>query len=226
MKIHIPNPCLENYDNMSSTDLGKMCTICNTEVIDFTNWETKDIINYIQNSNKKVCGKLIKKGKTNKIEFSWNSYIKLAGAVLLLNTWSTYALADTNLNNLSINKTWLENSKTQLQSDSVTLQFLTPQNNIFPEVMLENLDTKEIFHSDSKGIIRIAVPTNETHIFEARLIGYEPKVIKLNYIHQGQTLEIKMEQQSYEIGEVIVEPISGIKRIFNGPKSIKGKPRN
>ena len=58
MNLNIPNPCTEKYDNMSPTSLGRLCKICNTEVVDFTNWEAKDIFKYIQKSNKNVCGKL------------------------------------------------------------------------------------------------------------------------------------------------------------------------
>ena len=61
MKVNIPNPCAEKYDNMSPIELGRLCKVCNTEVVDFTDWETKDNVEYIQKSNQKVCGKLSKR---------------------------------------------------------------------------------------------------------------------------------------------------------------------
>lgn len=83
MKINISIPCAEKYDNMSPTDTGRMCTICNTEVIDFTNWETKDIVAYIQKSNQKVCGRLnVQITETHKFYFS--TWIKAAGIISLL----------------------------------------------------------------------------------------------------------------------------------------------
>jgi ribosome-associated protein YbcJ (S4-like RNA binding protein) len=83
MKINIPIPCAEKYDNMSPTDTGRMCTICNTEVVDFTYWETKDIVTYIQKSNQKVCGRLNVQ-ITEKHKFYFHTWIKTAGMISLL----------------------------------------------------------------------------------------------------------------------------------------------
>ena len=84
MKVNIPNPCTEKYDNMSPTELGRLCKVCNTEVVDFTNWETKDIVEYIQNSNQKVCGKLKLSQIENKRNLRFNSWLKAAGIISLL----------------------------------------------------------------------------------------------------------------------------------------------
>lgn len=83
MKVTLPNPCAEKYDNMSPTELGRMCKVCNTEVVDFTNWETKDIVDYIQKSNQKVCGRInTQRAPINGIlRIKWFKYIAAALAV-------------------------------------------------------------------------------------------------------------------------------------------------
>lgn len=83
MKVTLPNPCAEKYDNMSPTELGRMCKVCNTEVVDFTNWETKDIVDYIHKSNQKVCGRInTQRAPINGIlRIKWFKYIAAALAV-------------------------------------------------------------------------------------------------------------------------------------------------
>lgn len=58
MSITTPKPCTEKWDNMSPTERGRHCSVCQTEVVDFTDWKTDDIIRYIQNTNKKICGRI------------------------------------------------------------------------------------------------------------------------------------------------------------------------
>src|SRR5690606_17188028 len=119
MKIGIPNTCSEKYDNMSPTALGRLCKVCNTEVVDFTNWETKDIVSYIQNSNKKVCGKM----KT--FDSSKNSALKkwVRLAISLITITSTITLANgsdkTDSNLLSENTVI-----TSYLQDSIIFQFI------------------------------------------------------------------------------------------------------
>lgn len=84
MKVNIPNPCSEKYESMSPTELGRVCKICNTEVVDFTNWETKDIVEYIKKSNQKVCGKLKVPQIEDKRNVRFNTWLKVAGIISLL----------------------------------------------------------------------------------------------------------------------------------------------
>ncbi|NGM73261.1 hypothetical protein [Sphingobacterium sp. SGL-16] len=84
MKVNIPNPCTEKYNDMSPSELGRMCKVCNTEVVDFTNWETKDIVVYIQKSNQKVCGKVSYTQIAKKRKSNFSIWLKAAGIISLL----------------------------------------------------------------------------------------------------------------------------------------------
>ena len=63
-KVIVNNPCGQKWDKMLPADKGKLCFSCNKNVIDFTNWDSESIINYLNAQKKEVCGHF----KTGQIE--------------------------------------------------------------------------------------------------------------------------------------------------------------
>lgn len=56
--IHIAEPCHEDWNNMSPNEQGRHCAQCCKTVVDFTNWETNEIVYYLKaNAEKGVCGR-------------------------------------------------------------------------------------------------------------------------------------------------------------------------
>ncbi len=82
MNVKIPNPCNEKYEGMSPSELGRMCKVCNTEVVDFTNWETKDIVSYIQKSNQKVCGRMKSPTYTELVHLNRMNWLSISASFL------------------------------------------------------------------------------------------------------------------------------------------------
>jgi hypothetical protein len=61
-KIVIPNPCAEDWNQMTPTEKGAFCKKCNLEVIDFTKKTPEEIRETLNLAmGKKVCGHI---GKT------------------------------------------------------------------------------------------------------------------------------------------------------------------
>lgn len=54
--ISIPSPCNVSKDILVQTELGKYCSICENEVIDFTKFNDEDFILFFKNRKGKVCG--------------------------------------------------------------------------------------------------------------------------------------------------------------------------
>jgi hypothetical protein len=60
-KITIPEPCHENWDEMTPNENGRFCMSCSKTVIDFTTMLPQEIQHFfIQNQNKKICGRFKK----------------------------------------------------------------------------------------------------------------------------------------------------------------------
>jgi hypothetical protein len=60
-KITITEPCHENWDKMSPNENGRFCMSCSKTVVDFTSMLSDEIQHFfIQNQNKKICGRFRK----------------------------------------------------------------------------------------------------------------------------------------------------------------------
>lgn len=59
MKLHIAEPCHEDWNAMIPNDQGRHCDHCCKTVIDFTSWEADDILHYLR-QHTHACGRLRK----------------------------------------------------------------------------------------------------------------------------------------------------------------------
>jgi hypothetical protein len=57
IKLSIPQPCSQNWDEMSITDKGRFCDSCNKTVIDFTNYSDQQLADFFKRSKAHTCGK-------------------------------------------------------------------------------------------------------------------------------------------------------------------------
>ncbi|MBC8756230.1 carboxypeptidase-like regulatory domain-containing protein [Kordia sp. YSTF-M3] len=56
LKVSIPKPCHENWNNMTPTEKGKFCGVCTKEVVDFAADSDEEIITYFSN-HRNICGR-------------------------------------------------------------------------------------------------------------------------------------------------------------------------
>lgn len=64
-KIHIPEPCHEDWDKMTPNEKGAFCKVCSKTVVDFSQKSDTDIQKFLlENIDKKVCGRF----KTTQLE--------------------------------------------------------------------------------------------------------------------------------------------------------------
>lgn len=56
IRISIPKPCHEQWDDMTATDRGAFCQSCQTEVIDFSTMTDREVVEYLS-KNKTGCGR-------------------------------------------------------------------------------------------------------------------------------------------------------------------------
>lgn len=59
IKLSIPEPCHENWANMTPTEKGKFCGACQKQVIDFTGLSDTELAAFfIKHKNTAVCGRM------------------------------------------------------------------------------------------------------------------------------------------------------------------------
>ncbi|MBK8521204.1 MAG: carboxypeptidase-like regulatory domain-containing protein [Chitinophagaceae bacterium] len=60
LQLTIPQPCHENWQNMTPTDQGRFCNACAKEVIDFSMMTDTEVLNYFTSrTHDKVCGRAL-----------------------------------------------------------------------------------------------------------------------------------------------------------------------
>lgn len=57
MKILIPNPCNENWNEMLPEEKGHFCLKCSKTVVDFSNKSKNEIKSFFKESTERVCGR-------------------------------------------------------------------------------------------------------------------------------------------------------------------------
>lgn len=58
MKISIPKPCNENWNEMTPEQQGAFCKVCSKVVVDFSSMSDEEVINYLEKKKEeKTCGR-------------------------------------------------------------------------------------------------------------------------------------------------------------------------
>lgn len=209
MSIKIPVKCDENWDSMSHTSRGMLCSRCKIEVIDFTDWKTEDIVTYVQKSNTKVCGKLLstqshtsyKSSLKNKLYFS-----KLrVGLILSGLLFTKFVKAEFHIENMVYEHF---NEQQKDLKDSITIKGIVIDESRRPlsGVNIYNILTKESSSTDDKGRF-IFKFSNEQNFKFLRLsfsyVGYDIKEVIYD-LSKNARLKVELTEARHEIGEVIV----------------------
>ncbi|MBF4514827.1 energy transducer TonB [Flavobacterium sp. ANB] len=126
-KITIPEPCLENWDEMTPKDNGRFCLNCSKTVVDFTSMLPTEVQHFfIQNQNERICGRF----KNSQLEtitiqipsrvlYSQTHYRKMFLLALFVAMGTTlFSCADKDGNKNKIDKIEIVDNTTQNQDEN------------------------------------------------------------------------------------------------------------
>lgn len=223
MKINIPNPCTEKYNDMSPSELGRMCKVCNTEVVDFTSWETKDIVAYIQKSNQNVCGRLKSTQQKTNNYFTFNNWLSITASFILFTNFNTAKAVEKSYVDIGIQNEDTLNKKYKYIQDTVLLKFVDSANVPLSNVVVKIPNTGKYFLSDTSGIVHFPIENDKNYELMIDYIGYNSKIININSQNFNNITKITLEESDDTIGEVVVKAQFSltkrikfkIKRFFN-----------
>ncbi|WP_426486512.1 energy transducer TonB [Flavobacterium sp. 2] len=126
-KIAIPEPCHENWDEMTPKDNGRFCMNCSKTVVDFTSMLPEEVQHYfIQNQNNKICGrfknsqlKTITIQIPSRVLYSQTNYHKMFLLALFIAMGTTlFSCADKDGNKNKIDNIEIVENSTQNQDGS------------------------------------------------------------------------------------------------------------
>lgn len=221
MKISIPEPCHENWQNMLPSDKGRFCLSCQKEVIDFSVMTKHEIEAYFKSLSNNVCGRFKENQLTDK-----NKELPAVKNKLSLKPWwmaaSLFVFAKSAVSQGNI--TVVDTVKAK-QETLYSMKFnVTKNNTIKPEYVVKGkvvdketgellpfvnvvVDTLKIgTTTDFDGCFTLKVPENslDSVIISIRYLGYE------NYdtiINSDAEILVELVENGVIIGDVIFESI-------------------
>jgi hypothetical protein len=200
MRINLPQPCHENWSEMSPKEKGRHCQKCNKEVHDFTSYSDAKLLTFFK-SNSLVCGRFRSSQIGRELDHKLISSSKWAIAacsLLLLNSTDLQAQTEVKL----------------IQDSAAYAQIQTPVQ--FIRIIQANFD-RDLSHAnsiskmcmqlndfsievdvDSTNSVRITVPqTSEGTLANFELFNYAGDSFKLDGVYVGKgALEFKYNAEN------------------------------
>ena len=172
-KITIPEPCHENWDQMTPKDNGRFCMNCSKTVIDFTTMLPNEIqYFFIQNQNQKVCGRFKNEQLEsliiqipNQVLYSQTHYSKMFLLALFIAMGTTlFSCSDKDGNKNRIDKIEIVNNTVQNQNEDEAVSSCYGH-----QIESKKVKTKKTSYGFTTGNL-VAPPYNETGNFNYQII--------------------------------------------------------
>ena len=228
-KLNIPEPCHEDWQQMSPTQKGKFCASCQKEVIDFTKLSATEIARKTKNS-KQLCGRFTSTQLEKEyVSTPQNSLSRLG---IALGLGSIIAVAQPSFaqeEKTAKVKVDTENDfhykestqTTTTQKDSITIRgTVTDEEGLpLPGVNVFQQNSSHGTHTDFDGNFSIKISDENFENEEAIIfsyVGYEHYILKFDLINENrlQKIDVMMVEDSGFLGEIVVQPYSNRSNIF------------
>ncbi len=246
-KINIPEPCHEDWQQMTPTQKGKFCASCQKEVIDFTKLSSIEITRKTKNA-KQLCGRFTSSQLEQEyVSTSQNSLSRLGIALglgsIIAVVQPSFAqekrkiqksvldfqenIKDTVDEKVDISKI-LENRAAVcglMEQISISGTVTDQDGFPIPGVNVISQNSSESTHTDFDGNFKFSiykpydVDTNVVLVFSS--VGMETEFFTINTKIKSHSLKIKMT--GYVLGELIVRKPNIFQRFLNLFRSKENK---
>lgn len=219
LHISIPEPCHENWQNMSLVEKGRFCERCQKNVFDFTSSTDKEIINTF-NQNQNLCGRflnsqlnrdLIKPQKKSSLWLTTTSAL-----ISFIGLGSQDAIAQGEIKteqtdrNVIVGKTLLPVQK-EFEVSGIVTDETGPLPGANISVKGKNISTQ----SDFDGKYKIKVQIGDILIFE--YVGMETFELKITDKCTNETIQSQLKTKSVNVttGVVVIKKHTFFGRVFH-----------
>lgn len=223
--LSIPQPCDEGWDAMTPSEKGRFCGSCQKQVVDFSGLSDREVIQLIEQSSGKVCGRLHPQQLNRPMVFEpWaqRASVRFSGffaGLMLLS--SAQASATPNepvktVQNVPLSKDpkYSIDVHASLQKDSLEYKIFgividkrTKESVPFAEVTVAETDIHIL--TDFEG--RFEIPFSREQLepdlnLKVKVIGYSDlnSIVKLKELLKKKTLRIELKMEGVWLGEVII----------------------
>lgn len=236
INLSIDAPCTENWSNFLPTSNGGFCQSCEKNVVDFTNMNNKEIIDFLSKESGKTCVRLNHHQLTHFSDSknsgrSMNKYFTRAAMVSILMMSLSQPMFSQHSNpelsarteqvDLNANSTFIADKKSFTIQGIVTDEGKVALTGV--NVYLKS-DSQKGTVTDIDGKFKFPAALEEGDILVFSSIGYESKeyVVPAN---PAASIDIELFYYSEIMGELSVEEVytekpSGVRRFWNKVKQV------
>lgn len=225
LHLNIPEPCHENWQQMTPNEQGRHCMACQKTVVDFTLLSDQEILDHISRASSSVCGRFNKDQldkvyvqKKPKPHFTFRYAWNMITAAFLL-TGST-TLAQSRKNTIGKAKTdqpaRIIDRSEDIFAGAVISEQVTVQRKITGQVIDENTGlpvsfayvrikgVKSGIAAGEDGYFEIAPPAKrDTLTLVVSAIGYTDNEFDVP-LKDGKTYKVMLAQEAEELKPVVV----------------------
>ncbi|MCC4214168.1 carboxypeptidase-like regulatory domain-containing protein [Leeuwenhoekiella parthenopeia] len=228
-KLHIPEPCHEDWSQMSEREQGRFCASCAKEVIDFTALSRKQITEKVQ-SGKSICGRYRKDQLETTYFIPEKKAFKNLGIAAAFT--SLLALCEPAMGQETEVKTEQTRNSQENKTEAIKL---TPKKDLIIEgtvldqndyplpganIMVSGSDRGTV--TDFDGNFKIEIPLNETetqHKLVCSFIGFKTQEVDLKRTQNTYNFILAEDPELMSLGMVVVGGIQVQKQRTNKPRS-------
>ena len=213
IQLSIPEPCHENWDEMTPDGKGKFCASCQKPVIDFTNMTERQVAEFFRRPGSSTCGRFLQDQLNRDLRLSkkripWIKYffqITLPAFLLSMKSNAQKSKAS-ELDTTYCTRTMGFVSTRAIEEKSTGPKSITGQivdmdgNKIaFGTILIKNSNIGT--QSDAEGKFQLQAPPNSILAFSA--VGYRSKEIAIN--EETRNVLVRFEKDDVTLsGEVVV----------------------
>ena len=208
-KLNIPEPCHEDWQQMSPTQKGKFCANCQKEVIDFTKLSATEIARKTKKATQ-LCGRFTSTQLEQEyVSASQNSLSRLG---IALGLGSIIAVAQPSFaqeekpDKIEVHQLQGEVALTTQANDSISITgTVTDEEGLsLPGVNVIQQNSSHGTQTDFDGNFSIKIPfIDSENRLEFTYVGFEKQILACNKIDY-KNLKITMEEDDYDNDEVII----------------------
>lgn len=219
ISIGIPEPCHENWNQMTPVEQGRYCASCQKTVIDFTYSSDREILEHLSRSGEQVCGRF-ENGQLNRTlaTTTANSYSSSARFSLLMAGMIAWSVMQAQTDERNVKGRVVLQGKPSIQASDITVPVTLPTNlekitgTIVDAKTLEPIPyasvlikgTRNGVAADAKGrFVLTAMFEGQKQItLQVSCIGFKP--LELQVGKSKGELRFYLDPASELVGEVVI----------------------
>ena len=223
IRLQVPKPCHESWENMTEMDRGRFCSSCQKKVVDFSLMNDHQVLEYISKTKSGLCGhfsvdQLNRNISTQKkTKLIWYKYLLhvMIPALLMTNkssgqtkiTGDTITCTQQNINPNSMDGRLtgkLATSASQEKEFAITGRVIDEKNNPIEGATVFIKGSRKGVASDGNGFFLLTVNKTEMVTLVFSSVGYIQIEKKIDVSKEENTNTVVMKMSPSLAGEVVV----------------------